>query len=180
MYLDENPSRFFSIKELLTIAAQEAAQKFQLPDLSNDIAVYYRRNHLEKAVLYDDTIPVLRRLKNEGIKMILISDADADILLVQLESFGIVDYFSAMIISSNIHAYKPSNIVVNEALKYCKEPFSEILFVGDNKVDIMTAQKMKINSVLISRDNNFRTAADFKITSLNQIFNIIAGAKNNL
>ena len=68
---------------------------------------------------------------------------------------------------------QPADKAVAKALEYCDEPLSGVLFVGDTIVDIRTAQKMKVKSVLINRDNNFKLEADYRITGLNQLFDII-------
>lgn len=174
MYLDENPPRFHTVKELLAICAQKASEKFGLPDICDMVPDCYRRAHLENDVLFEDTLPTLQRLKKGGIKLILASDADADVLLEQLETLGILEYFDASVISSNVKAYKPSDATIKELLKYCDEPYSGILFIGDTIVDVKTARKMKVKAVLIDRDSNFKINADYRISGLNQIFDIIS------
>jgi 2-haloalkanoic acid dehalogenase type II len=173
IYLDENPSKFYSIKEILKICAVEAAREFDLADFSDKVQECYRRNHLDNDTLYSDTVPVLEKLKQRGIRLILISDADADVLEDQLAKYDLFRFFDGVIISSNTRAYKPSEKVVNEALKYCREPLSGVLFVGDTKVDVMTARKMKVRSVLIYRHNDYKTDSDYKILKLDEILEII-------
>jgi len=173
IYLDENPPRFYSIKELLTLSTRWASEEFGTADLSDKAVEIYRHHHMTNDHLFDDTIETLEKLKTMGIRLILISDADADVLEDQLKMFDILRYFDETIISSHTKAYKPSDIVVRKAMEYCREPFSKILFVGDTIVDLKTAQKMKVKSILINRDGQFKYDADFKITGLNQIFEII-------
>ena len=168
-YLDENPPCFYSIRDLLRLTAKSAAEAFHVPDLSEEVVEIYRENHLKNDSPYDDTIPALEKLKSMGTKLVLISDADADVLLEQLEAFDILHYFDEKIISSHIEAYKPSDTIVKKALSYCKEPFSEILFVGDTIVDIKTAKKMKVRSALINRDCKFKYEADYHIDPLAKI-----------
>jgi len=174
IYLDENPPRFYNIKEILAITAANIAAKYGLPDVADEVVDIYRAAYLDNGYLYDDTIQTLERLKAGGIKMVLISDADDDVLEPQLKSLGIWDYFEGRIISSVTRAYKPGNKVVRKALEFCEEPRDGILFVGDTIVDIKTAQKMKVKSVLINRNNHFKLEADYKITGLEQLFDIIA------
>ncbi|PKK83465.1 MAG: hypothetical protein CVT49_08575 [candidate division Zixibacteria bacterium HGW-Zixibacteria-1] len=173
IYLDENPPRFYTIKEILALTAQQTAARFGLPDVGSEVVGLYRTAYLEQGYMYDDTVETLKRLKADGIKIILISDADDDVLVTQLKNFGIWDYFDHTIISSITRAYKPSEKVVAKAREYCDEPRSGVLFVGDTIVDIKTAQKMSVTSVLINRENNFKLDADYKITGLNQLFDII-------
>jgi len=178
IYLDENPEKFYNIKEILAITASDTAARYGLPDVGDEIVDLYRTAYIDRGYLYDDTIATLERLKKDGLKIILISDADDDVLVEQLKKLGIWDYFDSAIISSVTGAYKPSDIVVEKALEYCDEPHSGILFVGDTIVDIKTARKMNIASVLINRDNHFRLEADYKISGLDQLFGIIAEKDN--
>lgn len=178
IYLDENPPQFYNIKEILALTATDTARKYGLPDVGDEVVEIYRTAYLDHGYLYDDTIPTLDRLKADGIKMILISDADDDVLEPQLKDLGIWDYFDGIIISSITRAYKPGDIVVEKALDFCDEPRDSILFVGDTVVDIETAKKMNVKSVLINRDNHFKLEADYKITGLEQLFDIIPGSNS--
>lgn len=173
IYLDEHPVRFYTIKEILALTAQKTAARYGLPDVSDEVVNLYRTAYLKQGYMYDDTVATLKRLKADGIKIVLISDADDDVLVTQLKDFGFWDYFDHTIISSITQAYKPADKVVAKALEYCNEPLSGVLFVGDTIVDIRTAKKMKVKSVLINRNNNFKLEADYKITGLNQLFDII-------
>ncbi|MEW5924311.1 MAG: HAD-IA family hydrolase [Candidatus Zixiibacteriota bacterium] len=177
IYLDESPVRFYTIKEILALTAQKTAARFGLPDVSDEVVELYRTAYLKQGYMYDDTVETLRRLKANGINIVLISDADDDVLVTQLKNFGIWDYFDHTIISSITKAYKPADKVVAKALEYSAEPLSGILFVGDTIVDIKMAKKMNVKSVLINRDNNFKLEADYKITGLDQLFNIIVELK---
>ncbi len=173
-YLDENPPRFYSIRELLKLSAGTVTEKFNMPDMSREVVEIYRDNHLKGDYIFEDTVPALERLKAMNVRIILISDADADVLLEQLEAFDILRFFDERIISSHIKAYKPSDTVVQKALAYCRRPLSEILFVGDTIVDIKTARKMKVRSALINRNGKFKYDADFYIDTLARIPHIAA------
>ncbi len=172
IYLDPSPPRFYSIKELLALTARMAAGYFRATDVSDRAVELYRSNHLKNDYLYEDTIPTLNKLKSNDVKIILISDADADVLLEQLEMFDILKYFSATIISNQVRAYKPSDKTVAEALKHCREPMEGILFVGDTIVDMQTAAKMKVTSSLINRKGKFKHDADYHIGDLSEIFHL--------
>lgn len=172
-YENEKLETFYTVKEILAISLKKASEKFDVPDLSSETEKYYRKNHLETGKLYDDILPVLKKLKEKGITLILASDADADVLVEQLEKLGILHFFDGRIISSDVRAYKPSEKVVLAAKKYCNKPLSGILFVGDNKVDVKMAKKLGVKSVLIHRDGRFKTDADYQIASLNELLNII-------
>ena len=168
-YENDRMEKFYSVKEILAISLKKAADKFGLPDLSDETEKYYRKNHLETGKLYDDTLPVLKKLRKQSVTLILASDADADVLIEQLEKLGILHFFDGRIISSDVRAYKPSDKVVTAAMKYCTEPLSEILFVGDSIVDVKMAEKMTVKSALINRKGKFMTDADYQINSLTEL-----------
>jgi putative hydrolase of the HAD superfamily len=172
IYLDENPPRFYSIKEILTLTTKVAAKEFGIDDISHRAVDFYRHQHLNNDYLYDDTIPTLSKLQEQQVKMILVSDADSDVLLEQLRMYDILKYFEATIISDQTQAYKPSDTVVQKALQYCQEPLSGILFVGDIIVDKRTAEKMGVKFALINRNGKFKLPADYQIKSLEEIFSI--------
>ena len=58
IYLDENPPRFYSIKEILTLTTKVAAKEFGVDDISHRAVDLYRHQHLNNDYLYDDTIPI--------------------------------------------------------------------------------------------------------------------------
>lgn len=179
IYLDPAPPRFYSIKELLALTAKMAARQFDVPDVSDRAVKIYRRNHFDNDYICDDTLPTLNKLRADNVKIILISDADADVLLEQLEMFGLLRYFEATIISNMVKAYKPSDKTVAEALKHCREPKDGILLVGDTVVDMETAAKMKVKSALINRNGKFKHDADYQISDLSEIFRLQSKSKDN-
>jgi len=172
-YENEKIERFYSVKEIIAITLKQAAEKFNVPDLSEDTKKYYRLNHLKDASLFEDTLPTLNELKARNVKMNICSDADADVLVEQMKMFGIYDYFDDIIISSNVGAYKPHPKMVRAVDKFCREPYEQILFVGDSRVDVETARRVNIKSALINRNGKFKYDADYKIKSLSQLFDII-------
>lgn len=172
IYLDENPPRFYFIKEILQLTAKMAADEFKLEDISHKTTEIYRKQYIENDYLFEDTLPTLKKLKEQNIRIILISDADSDVLLEELDNYDMRKYFDGIIISDLIQAYKPSDKAVEKALSFCNEPLDNILFVGDTIVDLKTARKMGVKSALISRNGKFKYDADFQIKSLMEIFDI--------
>jgi len=173
IYLAPDPPRFYSIKELLRLTSKMAADKYGVKDVSDRAVELYRKNHMEYDVLYDDTLRALDKLTELGVKIVAVSDADADVLLEQMDFFDIKKFFDDIVISSHTEAYKPSDKVIARLKKHLREPYSEIMFVGDTKVDVQTAEKMGVKSVLINRGKNYNIKADYKINSLDELLDII-------
>jgi len=177
IYRDENPPKFITIKEIIAIVLKKASAEFGVKDISGETDRRYGENYLNHANLFDDTIPTLEKLKKLGIKLIVASDADPDVLNEELSTFKIFKYFDRILISGAVKAYKPSDKMVDAIKDQCEEPYSGILFVGDTEVDILSAKKMGARSVLIRRNGEFPLKADYCITSLESLFDIINDGK---
>ena len=175
IYRDENPTKFIGIKEIIAIILKKAAKEFNVEDISDEAPELYGETYLNHANLFEDTLPTLKRLKEMGIKLIVASDADPDVLNKELSTFVIYKYFDEILISGNVKAYKPSDKMIRAIVDKCDKPYSDILFVGDTEVDILTAKKIGARSVLIKRNGSFPIEADYRITRLDKIFEIIKG-----
>lgn len=173
IYRDGNPEKFLGIKEIVAIVLKKTAQKFNLKDISGEINELYETAYLAHASLFDDSLPTLERLRQLGLKMIVVSDADPDVLNQELSTFRIFKYFDHILISGIVKAYKPSDKMIKAIAEHCDKPYSDILFVGDTEVDILAAKKLQAKSVLIRRNGEFPLEADHRITGLNELFDII-------
>lgn len=173
IYRDDKRIEFIGIKEIIAIVLKKAADKFNVKDISDKADVLYGEAYLSRANLFYDTVPTLKKLKGMGIKLIIASDADPDVLDRELTKFKIKKYFDEIIISGNIKAYKPSDKMTNAIKDKCNKPYSGILFVGDTEVDVLAAKKIGAKSVLINRNGDFQVEADYQIKKLDKICDII-------
>jgi len=173
IYRDKNPAKFIGIKDIIAIILKKAAEKFNVEDISGQAHQLYGQAYLNHANLFDDTIPTLKKLKKKNIKLIVASDADPDVLNDELSTFEINQYFDEMVISGVVGAYKPSDKMIDAILEKCEKPYSDILFVGDTEPDILSAKKIGAKSILIKRNGDFAIEADYHITNLDKIFEII-------
>lgn len=165
---------FLNVPGILSIVLRDASKEFGIDDISERSGEIYENNYINNSQLFDDSMFVLEELKKRNMRIIAASDADKNTLLTEMKKFGIIKFFDKIIISSEIGSYKPSDIMVSEILKACKEPISEILFVGDTEADMITAKKMGSKSVLISRnDTESGIDADYMISSLKEILDLI-------
>lgn len=174
LYGDKNEEHFLSVKEILRLILKELSEEKGLEDLSEFAHDYYEQFYSKKAYLYDDVIYSLVELKKRGIRLIVLSDSDSDILIDELKRLNIYKYFDGFIISGDIKAYKPSEKMINKALEYCCTDTKDTYMVGNSDMDILSAEKMEAKSVIINRSNkkiNFK--CDYTITSLKELLNIV-------
>ncbi len=100
--------------------------------------------------IYDDTLPVLRALRDQGIATAILSNiaVDMDALMEQLGLHGEVD---AVIASSHIGAVKPQAEAFLHAADALGLPVESLLMVGDNSIDDGAAAKVGIRSLVLPR-----------------------------
>lgn len=164
---------FVPIKAILASVVKTVCREFGLPDQGDRVATYYRELFTMKASLYDDVIPCLDRLKALGKTLHMISDADADVLIEELNRFGVRKYFTKLVISSEVQGYKPSEPMVTAASALCREPRSRIILIGDDAVDIRTAKRIGIKAVTVRCPDGLALGADFALNSLAELFDLI-------
>ena len=177
-YRDETRPDFWTVKEIASYVVKRAASHFKLEDISHKVPELYSDYYLGHAALFDDVMPTLKKLKAKRLKLIIVSDADADVLEREINTFGLMPYFDDVIISSDVKAYKPSDKMVSYISSRINGPMEGVLFVGDTEVDILAARKMKAKSILIRRNGNYPHPADYQISDLNDIFGIISAINN--
>lgn len=174
LYSNKNEEEFLSVREMLELSLSKVSSQLGIQDLSDFAHQYYKEFYLYKSCLYDDVIVVLKKLREQGIKLIVFSDADSDVMIEELKILNIYDFFEKFIISSDVKSYKPSNRIVSEGLKHCDIPSSNIFIVGDSKVDILSGKKMNIRTVLINRSNKeIDYQSDYTIKSLYELLSIV-------
>jgi putative hydrolase of the HAD superfamily len=98
--------------------------------------------------VFDDVRPALLRLKNQGLKLGIISNWDERLrpLLDQLE---LTAFFDAISISSEAGHCKPSPEIFRKALQLLSLPGAEVLHVGDSETeDVEGAHQAGLQAVI--------------------------------
>ena len=100
--------------------------------------------------LYSDSLPVLRALREQGIKVAILSNiaVDLDALLAQLGLTGEVD---AVIASSDVGVVKPNPEAFLHALDALELDPHAVLMVGDNAIDDGSAANLGIRTLVLPR-----------------------------
>jgi 2-haloalkanoic acid dehalogenase type II len=100
--------------------------------------------------LYSDSLPVIRALREQGIKVAILSNiaVDLDSLLAQLGLTGEVD---AVIASSEVGVVKPNPEAFLHALDALELDPHAVLMVGDNAIDDGSAANVGIRTLVLPR-----------------------------
>ncbi|MDG6987983.1 MAG: HAD-IA family hydrolase [Nitrososphaerota archaeon] len=123
--------------------------------------------------LYPDAEPTLRRLKDEGYKLALVSNAPSDTSKT-VESLGLSRYISVTVFSGAVGVSKPNPEIFRIALRKAAVEPSEALHVGDlYEADVAGARNAGVDGVLIDREGNYGATDCLKIAGLDEVFGLL-------
>ena len=136
----------------------------------------------QKKVLYDDVAPVIKKLKEQGYELYILSGNHSDGIIELLEEAGILDLFNEIISVDKYHTKKIDNFKI--LLQHSGFLPEEILHVGDDfETDGFGAKKQNIDVIIIRRPQqlifNDEIEDDFPIISnLSELFYYIDKSLN--
>ena len=130
----------------------------------------FRRGEFNR--LFDDTRPALDALKSRGLQLGVLSNFTANCEEV-LQTLGIANYFSHIVVSALVHAEKPARAIFDHATRVAQCEPREIVLVGDSiHHDVDGARTAGWDAILLDRDNWYPDyAAAPRIRKLTEIVN---------
>ncbi len=123
------------------------------------------------ATLYDDVVPTLQRLKDDGYKLAIVSNWDTP-LDPLAERLGIAHYFDIIVASHDerVRSAKPDPHIFEYTLNAVGISAEEAVHVGDTyEADIIGAEGVGIRPILIDRDEPDVDRWDETIRSLAEL-----------
>lgn len=137
---------------------------------------------ISSSKLHDGVFDVLSFLKEEGVLMFVASDSDFELMIRELKKHNIFNFFSDILTSSLVKAYKPSDVFVKRIhqsiIDKCPVP-EKIFFVGDSDADIKSALRLgdisgvDVVPVFIARQGQVHNDAKHNIKSISQLKDLI-------
>jgi putative hydrolase of the HAD superfamily len=120
-------------------------------------------------MLYDDVVPVLRRLERDGYRLGLISNFE-DWLEERLVELEVGPLFDTSVISGFVQIEKPDPRIYELALEKAGVAADEALHVGDSpRLDVEPARSVGMHTVLIDRFGRYPDADTPSIKSLEEL-----------
>ncbi len=165
-------SPFSDVKTILDVITRKVLNECGISDSVVKASKIYADIFINKSWLFEGALEILEYLKKKKINLIVVSDADSDVLIPELKKLKIYDYFDDIIISSDIKCYKLSKHMARHVLPKIKKPYKDILFVGDSNVDMATAKVLGVKSVFVNRVGK-NIESDFTIRNLFQLKELI-------
>ena len=131
------------------------------------------------ASLYNDTIPTLQQLQDDGYKLAIVSNWDTP-LDPLLERLGIAEYFDVITAShdTRVRSAKPDAHIFEYTLKAVGVSADETAHVGDTfEADIVGARNVGIRPILIDREGAHPGKWHETIRSLSELPKLLKDAK---
>jgi putative hydrolase of the HAD superfamily len=138
----------------------------------------YNDTKLEKIVLYPDVKETLEMLKEQKIRLAIVTDASHINAMARLEKLKLPGMFDHIITSDCTGTTKPDMAVFYHALSITKLRAQEVLFVGDSlRRDIEPAKKAGMITAYASYgDRNinelYHAEADYILNNIKDIFSV--------
>jgi putative hydrolase of the HAD superfamily len=143
--------------------AQRLRRIFRLEaaDLAGGVEADLCRRFMEpvssRARRYDDTLPTLRRLREEGFRTAIVSNAPwgapADLCREEADRLHLTEWVEAVIFCSQVGWRKPASQIFAYALDRLGARPEECVFVGDHPVwDVEGPRAVGMASLLLDRD----------------------------
>lgn len=121
-------------------------------DVCKEYALLYS-DALKSAKLFDDVIPCMRKLKQHGKRLVIISAAEDKSLKMQVEKFEIAPFFETVLGSSNMYGRSKVD-TANGWLADANADPERTVFIGDTIHDAETAKSLGCDCFLILRGHN--------------------------
>ena len=110
---------------------------------------------LEVLAAYPDAAPALRRLRQAGFELAVLSNGSPQMLGSLLRSAGIEDCFAAVISVDEVRAFKPAPVVYRHAAARLGRSLDEIWMVSGNAFDAAGAKAAGMKVAKIERAPTF-------------------------
>ena len=142
------------------------------------------RNHIPNITFFYDVIPFIKELKDRNIKTGIISDGYINTQKNKLNVLKAKEIFDKIILTDELgkEYWKPCPKAFEIMKDYFNVEYEEMMYIGDNpKKDFYIRNYHPITTVRIYRGNSVyanveyleNIKEDYKISNLNEIFNII-------
>lgn len=158
--------------------------QFLLKDLKGDIdpkvlaagIVAYRRVKIGFLEPYPHVVSSLLKMKLNGLKLVIVTDAPRMKAWIRLTSMKIADYFDIVVTYDDTLQHKPSKVPFETALKKLKLKPADCLMVGDwPDRDIKGAKQLGMKSCFAKYGNPHVkiSGADYEVESFEALLDIL-------
>ena len=133
-----NPAIFFYETETFT------------PQQEEWFSEYYTNNHEKELQLYNGIEQLLKELKERGYLLAVATNAYRGSTLESLSHLNIVDYFTSIACYDDVGRGKPAPDMLEKNLEDTNIKANEAIFIGDSERDLMAANTLNMDYIMIN------------------------------
>jgi len=142
----------------MRMCSKSFIEKYFAKDSYDEVRKVFRDTYeqlaREKITLLPKAAEALEKIREENIKMAIVSNKSRILLSMELIKLGLEEYFSSVVGSGDLEEDKPSPLPVLKALKDIgAEPSYEVWFIGDTATDMAAAHNSKCLPVFFGTDD---------------------------
>ena len=141
--------------EAIRVLFKEDDEKL-LHELRDKYTVFADIHMTANTKLYPQTIPALRKIKENGAKTAIISSKTRRRIMQTLTRDKITDLVEFIIGSEDVKTHKPSPEGIFMALERFNIDKKDVLYVGDNIIDGEAAKNAGVDFAAVLTGNNIR------------------------
>ncbi len=140
------------VQDIISEVLQELDFK-STRSIIQEAMIELHKPEIEAWQLFPDTIKTLVALRDNGLKLGLISNSKSDWMIrAVLEKFDLKKFFDVVLTSAVLQIRKPRPEIFMHALKSLDIKPSEAVFVGDNfEADVLGARMIGMRSIHLTR-----------------------------
>jgi len=128
----------------------EKTKKTVEPKIILKLFNVYWNTFLKNMKLRKNTLSTLKKIKEKGLRIVIVTDLTTHIQLRKLKKLRIADYVDFLVTSEEAGSEKPHSIMFLSALNKLKILPKDAIMVGDNTVtDIEGANAVGLDTILI-------------------------------
>ncbi len=111
---------------------------------------YYTNNHEKELKLYRGIKELLEELKEKGYELAISTNAYRTSTLESLGHLKVLDYFSSIACYDDVGRGKPAPDMLEKNLEDLDLKVSDAIFIGDSERDLMAANNLNMDYIMIN------------------------------
>lgn len=111
---------------------------------------YYTDNHEKELELYDGIAELLKSLKEKGYTLAISTNAYRGSTLESLSHLKVLDFFDSIACYDDVGRGKPNPEMLEKNLKDLNVSTKECIFVGDSERDLLAAQAINMDYLMVN------------------------------
>ncbi|MEB3102710.1 HAD family hydrolase [Ferviditalea candida] len=148
------------------------------PELGYSLGEIFPAERRKRPLVYDETFPVLNRLKDEGYQLLMLTNGAPDLQQEKINGVPeLAPYFEHIVISGNFGEGKPAASIFEYAVRLLGIRPEEGIMVGDKlNTDILGSSRIGMPNAWVNRrgsENRTEIRPVHEIRNLQSLFDIL-------